>query len=461
MTIACVYNDAAVRRHCLDRSIEAYDGPVEVEYLPVDNTEHAHTSAGAALNHAVRQASHDVVVLVHQDVYLHDLDRLAACAAALEDERWGILGANGVTADRTSVGRLRDRVILIGESAPDPVPVDTLDEVLLIARRDDLLREPLSEEPELAWHAYAVEYSLRVRAAGRLAGAVDTAITHNSMSTNLARLDEAHRHVGDLYPALVPIHTTCGTVDPGARDWGRLPLIRDHGWRRRWLQQSRIAARVRSEIGVQVVLADIAHEVDLLGYSREQPLHLLNADRRGGFAAEAGASVVLERDGRPVVMSAVAPRHVRDALRSLGRAEHVLVTGLAVSDLADLGPEVSGRDWLAGVQWDEVWLVRGQVRPAAAGGVVPAAGRPARREPAPQLRSRVDRRSARRGVRDRHGDGVLVAVGQRHVDRAGAPALGERADVTAEAHAGRAVGVAADLDRAPGQGGVAGPGAAP
>jgi len=360
MTIACVYNDAAVRRHCLDRSIEAYDGPVEVEYLPVDNTEHAHTSAGAALNHAVRQASHDVVVLVHQDVYLHDLDRLAACAAALEDERWGILGANGVTADHTSVGRLRDRVILIGESAPDPVPVDTLDEVLLIARRDDLLREPLSEEPELAWHAYAVEYSLRVRAAGRLAGAVDTAITHNSMSTNLARLDEAHRHVGDLYPALVPIHTTCGTVDPGARDWGRLPLIRDHAWRRRWLQQSRIAARVRSEIGVQVVLADIAHEVDLLGYSREQPLHLLNADRRGGFAAEAGAAVVLERDGRPVVMSAVAPRHVRDSLRSLGRAEHVLVTGLAVSDLADLGPEVSGRDWLAGVQWDEVWLVRGQ-----------------------------------------------------------------------------------------------------
>jgi hypothetical protein len=66
-------------------------------------------------------------------------------------------------------------------------------------------------------------------------------------------------------------------------------------------------------------------------------------------------------------MSAVAPRHVRDALRSLGRAEHVLVTGLAVSDLADLGPEVRGRDWLAGVQWDEVWLVRGQVarqRPA-------------------------------------------------------------------------------------------------
>jgi len=360
MTIACVYNDPAVRRHCLDRSIEAYDGPVEVEYLPVDNTEHVHTSAGSALNHAVRQATHDVVVLVHQDVYLHDLDRLAACADALQDERWGLLGANGVSVDNASVGRLRDRVILIGESAPDPVPVDTLDEVLLIARRDDLLREPLSESPELAWHAYAVEYSLRVRAAGRLAGAVDTAITHNSMTTNLARLAEAHHHVGALYPTMVPIHTTCGTVDPGARSWGSLPLVRDHGWRRRWLQQSRIAARVRSEIGVEVVLADIAHEVDLLGYSPSEPLYLLNADSRGGFAGDAGASVVIERDGRPVVMSAVAPQHLREALRSLDLAPHVLVTGLAVEDLADLEAEVAGGDWLAGVQWDEVWLVRGQ-----------------------------------------------------------------------------------------------------
>jgi hypothetical protein len=359
MTIACVYNDPVVRRHCLDRSLELYDGPVEVEYLPVDNTEHAFPSAGAALNHAVRQARHDIVVLVHQDVHLHDLDRLAACAGALDDERWGILGANGVTADHRSVGRLRDRVILIGESAPTPRPVDTLDEVLVIARREDLLREPLSEDPRLAWHAYAVEYSLRVRAAGRLAGAVDTAITHNSMTTNLARLDEAHRHVGDLYPSLVPIHTTCGVVDPGARDWGSLPVLREHGWRRRWLKESRFAARVRSELGVPVVLADIAHEVDLLGYSTEEPLHLVNADRTGGFAPDAGGCIVLERDGRPVAMSAVAPRHVPEAIASLDRAQHVLVTGLTLDDLPDIAPRLEGGDWLAGIQWGEVWLVRG------------------------------------------------------------------------------------------------------
>ena len=364
MTIACVYNDVAVRRHCLDRSLAAYDGPVEVEYLPVDNTTHAYASAGAALNHAVRQARHDVVVLVHQDVFLHDLDRLAAAAAFLDDPRWGILGAHGVAADRREVGRLRDRVILIGDSAVTPAPVDTLDEVLVVARREDLLAEPLSEEPELAWHAYAVEYALRVRARGRLAGAVDTAVTHNSLTTNLARLDEAHRHVGDRYPALQPIHTTCGTVGPRRPDWRQLPLVRDQKWRRTWLRQSRAAARVRAALDVPVVLADIAHEVDLLDWSEADPLHLVNVDRVGGFAEDAGAPVLLERRGRPVAMSAVPDvDSLRDAVGAMAPTDRVLVTGLTMDDLPRVRGLVRGGRWLAGVQWDEVWLIGG---PAAA-----------------------------------------------------------------------------------------------
>lgn len=360
LTIACVYNDLAVRRHCLDRSLAAYDGPVAVEYLPVDNTTHAHASAGAALNHAVRQARHDLVALVHQDVYLHDVDRLAAAAAMLADRRWGVLGASGVTADRQWAGRLRDRAILIGEPAPVPVAVDTLDEVLVMARREDLLAEPLSEEPQLAWHAYAVEYALRVRSTGRLAGAVDTAITHNSLTTNLARLDEAHRHVGDRYPWLIPIHTTCGTVGPRRPDWRRLPVVRSQAWRRRWLRQSRAAARVRATLGIPVVLADIAHEVDLVDWSAADPLHLINVDRTGGFAGVAGRPVVLHRRDRPVLMSAVPDvAGLRAATADLTPSDRVLVTGLRPDDLSAVRDLVRDGRWLAGVQWDEVWLLGG------------------------------------------------------------------------------------------------------
>lgn len=362
LTIACVYNDVEVRRHCLDRSIAAGEGGgVEVQYLPIDNTARQFASAGAALNHATRLATHDVVVFAHQDVHLHDLDRLARAAAALADPGWGVLGACGMTASGDLVGRLRDRVILIGAPAPEPAQVQTLDEVLFMARRDTLLAHPLSEDPRLAWHAYAVEYALRMRALGRRAGAVDTAITHNSLTTNLARLDDAHVHVGELFPHERPIRTTCGTVT-GRRDWRDLPVVRSQRGRRTWLRQSAAAARVRAATGRPVVIADIAHEVDAIGFSRAEPLHLVNADPTGAFSRVAGGTVVIERSGRPVAMAATRLGAVPEAVSPLTERDHVLVTGLTLSDLPGLWPALSGqRTWLAGVQWDEVWLLGGRL----------------------------------------------------------------------------------------------------
>jgi hypothetical protein len=360
LTIACVYNDIEVRRHCLDRSLAAGAGSgVEVQYLPIDNTDHQFASAGAALNHAARLAEHDVVVLAHQDVYLHDLQRLAEAAAALADPAWGVLGACGMTADGGLVGRLRDRVILIGASAPAPVEVQTLDEVLVMVRRDTLLEHPLSEDPLLAWHAYAVEYALRMRALGRRAGAVDTAITHNSLTVNLARLDDAHLHVGDLFAAELPIRTTCGTVT-GKRDWRDVPVLRSQRWRRTWLKQSASAARVHAATGGRVVIADIAHEVDVIGYSAGDPLHLVNADPTGAFSRVAGGTTVLERRDRPVVMAATRLDAVAATVAPLTERDHVLVTGLTLCDLPGLWPALSSqRTWVAGVQWDEVWLLGG------------------------------------------------------------------------------------------------------
>lgn len=359
LTIACVYNDVEVRRHCLDRSLAAgQESGVEVQYLPIDNTAGQFASAGAALNHAVRLARHDVVVFAHQDVYLHDLRRLARAAAALAAPEWGVLGSCGMTPAGELMGRLRDRVILIGAPAPEPVDVQTLDEVLFMARRDDLLQHPLSEDPHLAWHAYAVEYALRMRAMGRKAGAVDTAITHNSLTVNLARLDAAHLHVATLYPAERPIRTTCGTVT-GKREWRDLPVVRTQRWRRTWLRQSAAAARVRAAIDQRVVIADIAHEVDLVGFSTAEPLHLLNVDPTETFAREAGDPVVLERRGRPLVMTATDLDALSDTLAQLTERDHVLVTGLRVADLPGLWPGIRQRKWLAGVQWSEVWLLGG------------------------------------------------------------------------------------------------------
>ena len=75
------------------------------------------------------------------------------------------------------VGRIRDRVTLIGEPVTGVRPVASLDEVLFLARRDQLLDEPITEEPALAWHAYAVEYGLRIGRYGGRVAAVDVPLT--------------------------------------------------------------------------------------------------------------------------------------------------------------------------------------------------------------------------------------------------------------------------------------------
>ena len=70
------------------------------------------TSAGAALNHAVRAAQHDVVVLAHQDAYVHDPGLLQDAARHFDDGHYGLLGPVGMASDGWVVGSMRDRASL-------------------------------------------------------------------------------------------------------------------------------------------------------------------------------------------------------------------------------------------------------------------------------------------------------------------------------------------------------------
>ncbi len=390
LSIVCVFNDPAVRVATLDRSIEAYRGPVEVDYLPIDNTAATFASAGAALNHGARRARHDIVVFVHQDVHLHSIDVLAAAGARLASGDWALLGASGVSADGRWRGRMRDRVEVVGVGAPTPVDVDSLDELLFMARRETVLAEPLSEDPDLAWHAYCVEYGLRMRGLGRRVGAVDLAVTHNSLTTNLARLDEAHRRVAELHPALMPSRTTCGTVGEQRRRLRDAPVLRDHAWRARWLVNSVDAAGIQRRTGLPVVLADIRHDVDAITPA-DLPVIVINLDATGGFVEHGREPLTLPRYARPVTMCTVSRlSEVVDLVADWEPARTVVVTNLADGDLAELVPRLPRRTpWVLGRQGGDSWLLGG---PAAAdlppdwrtGPSVPLGQRP--RRPAPALR---------------------------------------------------------------------------
>ncbi|TQJ30601.1 glycosyltransferase [Microbacterium sp. SLBN-146] len=339
VSIVCVFNEPSVLASCLQASFDAgHPDAASSELIPIDNREGQFSTAGGALNHGARLAKNDVVVFVHQDVVLHSLPAIERAAATLlRDPSIGILGSVGIDGRHEVIGRIRDRVVQIGESAPAPRDIETLDEVLFMITREDVLREPLAETPILAWHAYAVEYCLRVRRAGRRAVAMDVPITHNSLTTNLARLDEAHRHVGDTYPELLPIHTTCGIVHSTR---GPSPIM--DGLRRGrgaavWLGESLRAGSVERTVGHRsVVLADVRLIVDEAAeIAGKRALRVIDVATDGELAFPAGG---LDRFGRDFRVDVMTAAEARSELARRSEDELLLISGLDDVALTQLAP---------------------------------------------------------------------------------------------------------------------------
>ncbi|MGB7980052.1 MAG: glycosyltransferase [Candidatus Nanopelagicales bacterium] len=363
VSIVCVFNDPDVRARCLDRSVEAGRPQApETEYLPVDNTAHQFASAGAALNHGIRSARNDVVVLVHQDVYLHSLAALETMAGVLlDDPGIGLAGAVGITHSGGVSGVVRDRVVMIGEPAGTGETVDSLDEVLLMITRVHALREPLSVDPDLAWHAYGVEYGARMQTLGLRVVAADLPLTHNSMTTNLARLTEAHAHVALLYPSVVPLQTTCGVVGAhgGTSRWRA--LLRRRRGAMAWLRESGTAtqlARAGRFPLTDVVLADIRLEIDdALATLDAGRLTIRNLEPVPQPAAEWAADALPRGDRE----ASAAVADVDDAVAAIrGREgdEAVLITGVDARTLERLAPALRDAPFLVGVLRDTgAWVL--------------------------------------------------------------------------------------------------------
>jgi Glycosyltransferase like family len=351
VSIVCVFNDAEVRARCLDASISAlrHEAP-STEYLLVDNTNGAFRTAGAALNHGTSLATHDYVVFVHQDVYLHSLAALEYAAGQLADDTdIGMLGATGVSSHGSAVGQIRDRVVLLGEPAVGGVEVDSLDEVLVMIPVDRLQSGPLVDSELLAWHAYAVEYAARGRRDGLRTVATHIPLTHNSMTLNLARLDEAHAEVARLHPQALPLNTTCGPLPTVGRRQGRLDrLLRPHRWRYTWLRESLLAhrARRRSGHGGPVVLSDIRRDIDHLAAGSPEPVRVYNVD---GARAEADyPPVELRRGSTRFEFRCTSVPGVTAAVGELDQRSVVLVTNLAAADVTHLPAAAAGSESVLG-----------------------------------------------------------------------------------------------------------------
>ena len=173
------------------------------------------------------RAKHEWVVCSHQDVWLPSgWDRCLAQQLREAEQRFGRIGVAGVygvggviaPADHTRplaaerIGWVVDRGRVLRDGPELPAPVVTLDELLLVVRRDSGLRF----EPALGFHLYGADICLQAREQGLAVVALGALCHHNSRSVGLPATFYASAAVfARKWSHRLPIATACVIIDRG------------------------------------------------------------------------------------------------------------------------------------------------------------------------------------------------------------------------------------------------------
>ena len=164
--VACISDDELLQRNLLGS--QCLDPRFHHEVVIVKNC----PSAAAGLNIALTRAEREFVVCVHQDIFLPvGWDRCLMEQLEEAGRRFGPIGVAGVYGvgeviapeDPTQplraqrIGWVNDRGRVLRDGPELPARVATLDEIVLVVRRDSDLRF----DPELGFHLYGADIYLQ------------------------------------------------------------------------------------------------------------------------------------------------------------------------------------------------------------------------------------------------------------------------------------------------------------
>jgi hypothetical protein len=171
-------------------------------------------SASLAYNSAIEEAAHDIVIFVHQDVYLPEtwFTNLKRCVALLAETgvSWGVLGCFGSRkGTEGGLGRVYTTGLgWHGRPLTGPEPVETLDEIVLVVRKSSGLRF----DPHLPhFHLYGTDICMTAKERGLASYAFQGLCVHNT--NQLLRLPSefytCYRHIRRKWSRFLPIRTSC------------------------------------------------------------------------------------------------------------------------------------------------------------------------------------------------------------------------------------------------------------
>jgi len=199
------------------------------------------TSASLAYNSAIAEAANDIVVFVHQDVYLPDtwFADLRRCLAFLERTgvNWGVVGCYGARkGTEGGLGRVYTRGLgPHGQYIAEPEPIETLDEITLIIRKSSGLRF----DPRLPhFHLYGSDICLTARAQGMVSYAFQGYCVHNTNQVLILPTEfyTCYRYLRSKWARYLPIHTSCM----------RISFLNDEFYRRRIVEAKQRMFGMRS-----------------------------------------------------------------------------------------------------------------------------------------------------------------------------------------------------------------------
>lgn len=203
--IAAINNEATLSQNlCASPSLRS-----EPERLTILRNQ---PSASVAYNVGLDMTTARYCVFVHQDVYLPKgwPDRLAAQIAVLNhiDSDWAVAGLFGVSETGTYAGRVWTTSLLreLGEHFDTPIPVQSVDELLIIVDRSKGLR---FDENLPSFHLYGTDIVQLVRKAGLGAYVIHAPVIHNDQPIKSLRSGflEAHNYMRRKWRNRLPIAT--------------------------------------------------------------------------------------------------------------------------------------------------------------------------------------------------------------------------------------------------------------
>jgi hypothetical protein len=174
-------------------------------------------SASLAYNSAIDEATNDVIVFVHQDVYLPEawFGNLNSSLAWLQTvgAHWGVIGCYGSRKNAPGgLGRIYTRGIgRHGRELSQPEPIETLDEIILIIRKSSGLRF----DPNLPhFHLYGTDLCMTARDRGMTNYAFQGFCVHNTNQLLMLPREfyTCYRHLRRKWAKSLPIYTSCTII---------------------------------------------------------------------------------------------------------------------------------------------------------------------------------------------------------------------------------------------------------